>query len=209
MTNEQSKVEQRASVNILGIRAKFDGKTTVLPEHDGTITVKVANAGQVSFNPAKASLLNQKRAAFIGWKENLENTMAVELANVPAGSSAAEEKLRRVRARIEFLEMGTDDWTAKVAVIRESPAERRQRELAERRGDVILALMHIRGISGVDEFEEWLKGRMSAAQKGRDETLDILGTADKVREEVLRIQAARAAQHANVELANGLLDDLE
>lgn len=208
MTNEQSKVEQRAPVNILGIRAKFDGKTTVLPEHDGTILVKVANAGQVSFNPAKASLLNQKRAAFIGWKENLENTMAVELANVPAGSSAAEEKLRRVRARIEFLETGTDDWTAKVAVIRESPAERRQRELAERRGDVILALMHIRGISGVDEFEEWLKGRMSAAQKGRDETLDILGTADKVREEVLRIQAARAAQHANVELANGLLDEI-
>lgn len=209
MTNEQSKVEQRASVNILGIRAKFGGKTTVVPEHDGTILVTVANAGKVSFNPKKASLLNQRRAEFIGWKENLENSMAVEIANVPPGKTLAQVKFERVKARIEFLETGADDWTAKIAVVRESPAERRARELAERRGDVVLALMHVKGFSEVEKFEDWLKGRMAAAEKSRDDTLDILGAANAVREEVLRIQAARAAQHANVELANGLLDDLE
>ncbi len=202
-----TKSGQQASVNLLGIRMKDGGKTTILPQHDGNILVKVAGAGERVLHVDRVSLLNKKRFQFIGAKEDLSDTMAVEVANVPDGKTLAQVKFERVCARIEFLELGTDEWRPKSVVVRESPAERRARELAERRGDVVLAIMRVKGYDSAEELEKRLSEIAQKQGISRDAAVDAIGATEAIRAEVLRIQAARQVESANIELANSMLDE--
>jgi hypothetical protein len=165
-------------------KAKSNSVVTTTRQPDGTFVFHVAGAGEVKFDPSRASDVNRNRAEEYGWNVRLTREAALPRDPKTGLSAPASAKLAAIRALAEHLMSGSEDWSPK----------REARGAAGPRFDPIIlaAVVEATGRTEAEIVELIGKG---AAAKGVEPKayLAALGTGAKVAPIVERMRAEQAS----------------
>ena len=77
----------------------------------GAIKIDVKDAGEVAFDPAKASAANREYAAFHGWKQRLVDAAALSRDTTNGAVASPADKLAAIKELVDHYESGSADWS--------------------------------------------------------------------------------------------------
>ena len=170
--------------------AKANAVITHKINADGTIEFRVIGAETFTFNPAKASGPNNKRAALHGWIQRISDRGALGFNKTLNRYATAAEKAARMKAYVEFIEAGGVEWDMRAVKVEAGPDQ-----------TIIQGLCAVYGIE-MDVMLAKLPGQAAARGQSVKEYLEacMLGTspkADALRTTVAGIRASEAGMKAD------------
>ncbi len=158
---------------------------------DGKLLFDVLGAGQVTFDPAKASAACKAHAELHGWKQRLSDAAALSRDDETGKPASPADKLAAVKELAEYYESGAEEWSrvgaggggksitieaiAALKGVEYDQAEAIVADFAAKKyeGDTKKALAFLRqGERVAAKIEEIRKSRMPAPKVDADKALD-------------------------------------
>lgn len=77
---------------------------------DGRIKFDLKGAGEIVFDPAKASAANRKHAEFHGWKQRLSDAAALSRDTTNGQAASVADKFAAIKDLAEWYMEGGEEW---------------------------------------------------------------------------------------------------
>lgn len=87
--------------------------SVTVAEDRQSIQFTALGSGSVTLHIAKVSVKNREHAALHGFIQKVRDGAAIARSAVDGKSATPTEKLNAMRAIVEHLELGTDDWSSR------------------------------------------------------------------------------------------------